>query len=73
MIVVAVLSAVYDDTMASSTLHHYFGPSFSLMRGDNKAATYTMLVFLCIFIAFFALSWGPVGWICKAVQRNLAG
>ncbi|KAI8331844.1 hypothetical protein BC941DRAFT_150560 [Chlamydoabsidia padenii] len=66
MIIVAVLSAVYDDTMATSDLHHYFGLSFSLMQGDNQAATYTMLVFLCIFIAFFALSWGPVGWIYPA-------
>jgi 3-hydroxy-3-methylglutaryl CoA synthase len=67
MIVVAALSGVFDDTPASSSLHHYLGTPFTTMRGDNKAATYTMLVFLCIFIAFFALSWGPVGWICKVV------
>ncbi|KAI8327818.1 hypothetical protein BC941DRAFT_446270 [Chlamydoabsidia padenii] len=62
MIIVAILSAIYDNT----TLRHYFGTAFTTMRADNKAATYTMLVFLCVFIAFFALSWGPVGWIYPA-------
>ncbi|ORZ14690.1 and other transporter-domain-containing protein [Absidia repens] len=66
MIVVAVLSGIYDDTPVTSSLHHYLGTPFTIMRGDNKAATYTMLVFLCIFIAFFALSWGAVGWIYPA-------
>jgi hypothetical protein len=66
MIVVAILSAIYDDTMAQSSLRHSFGTAATAaLRTENRPATYTMLVFLCVFIAFFALSWGPVGWICK--------
>ncbi|ORZ10793.1 and other transporter-domain-containing protein [Absidia repens] len=66
MIVVAILSSIYDNTMASSSLHRYIGTVFTPMSGDNKAPMYTILVFLCVFIAFFALSWGPVGWIYPA-------
>ncbi|KAI9491127.1 general substrate transporter [Zychaea mexicana] len=33
---------------------------------NNKAATYSILTVLCLFIACFALSWGPLGWIYPA-------
>ncbi|KAI8139122.1 major facilitator superfamily domain-containing protein, partial [Fennellomyces sp. T-0311] len=32
----------------------------------NPAATYGILVLLCVYIAAFALSWGPAGWIYPA-------
>ncbi|KAL1934776.1 hypothetical protein VTP01DRAFT_6958 [Rhizomucor pusillus] len=34
------------------------------MRSD--AATYAIMVLLCLFVAVYALSWGPAGWIYPA-------
>ncbi|KAM0700909.1 hypothetical protein Q7P35_012631 [Cladosporium inversicolor] len=30
---------------------------------DSKAASYVLIVFVCLFIFFFASTWGPAGWV----------
>lgn len=32
-------------------------------NGDNQSAQKALVAFVCIYIFFFACSWGPVGWI----------
>jgi sugar porter (SP) family MFS transporter len=33
---------------------------------DNKASSYAVIVFIYVFVASFAYSWGPTGWIYPA-------
>jgi MFS family permease len=34
-----------------------------VFMGDNKSASYFCIVMIYFFVAGFAASWGPVGWI----------
>ncbi|KAI9313160.1 general substrate transporter [Dichotomocladium elegans] len=52
MIAIAVL-ALYIETSKTSLI-------------SNDSASFGVLVLLCLFIACFALSWGPLGWIYPA-------
>ncbi|GAA5996172.1 hypothetical protein JCM5350_000491 [Sporobolomyces pararoseus] len=33
------------------------------VSADNKAGQQTLVAFVCIFIAFFAATWGPLAWV----------
>ncbi|KAH9482121.1 Major facilitator-type transporter ecdD [Psilocybe cubensis] len=38
----------------------------------NLAAQRVLIAFVCIYIAFFAISWGPVGWVVTSEVSPLA-
>ncbi|GBB98966.1 hypothetical protein RclHR1_03380008 [Rhizophagus clarus] len=48
-------SVYYDDLLQKHFIHL-----------DSKASSYTVIVFIYIFVASFAYSWGPTGWIYPA-------
>ncbi|RUP44821.1 general substrate transporter [Jimgerdemannia flammicorona] len=47
---------LYDDVSGK----HYYN------FNGNTSATYVIIIFVYIFVACFAVSWGPVGWIYPA-------
>lgn len=65
MLVVTIISAKFDNQDSTTSLHFYPGTSFPIMGGSDPVVSYIMLTLLYLFIAFFSLSWGAVGWICK--------
>ncbi|KAI8991127.1 major facilitator superfamily domain-containing protein, partial [Mycotypha africana] len=65
MIVITIVSAIYNQQLVSRLDDDSDGMNvISVM--SNTAASYVLLILLCVFIAIFALSWGPVGWIYPA-------
>ncbi|CAO3637560.1 unnamed protein product [Cunninghamella blakesleeana] len=66
MLIVTIISAKYDNKDVVTSFQFYPGTDFPIMGGENAVVTYTMLVLLYIFVAFFSLSWGAVGWIYPA-------
>ncbi|KAI9301150.1 hypothetical protein BJ944DRAFT_187225 [Cunninghamella echinulata] len=66
MLVVTIISAKFDNQDSTTSLHFYPGTSFPIMGGSDPVVSYIMLTLLYLFIAFFSLSWGAVGWIYPA-------
>lgn len=64
MLVITIISAVYNDELVNSI--HVYGTQDENTQIANPGASFSILVMLCVFIAFFALSWGPIGWIYPA-------
>lgn len=53
MIVITIISAVYDQKLTEA-----YGDIDQVSSViSNHTASYAVLVLLCVFIAFFALSW----------------
>ncbi|KAG1450121.1 hypothetical protein G6F56_008437 [Rhizopus delemar] len=63
MIAIAVVSAVYDQDLIRPTSNNNIDLVSSI---KNPRATYSVIALLCVFIACFALSWGPIGWLYPA-------
>ncbi|KAI9271483.1 general substrate transporter [Phascolomyces articulosus] len=55
MVATATVLGVYSEKNGSESVYI-----------KNVIATYSILTLLCLFIACFALSWGPLGWIYPA-------
>ncbi|KAI8069969.1 hypothetical protein BC940DRAFT_296611 [Gongronella butleri] len=66
MLLVGLLSGLYDGPLQMSQLHFYADTVFEAMSSNNLQATYAMYALFCIYLAGFALSWAPVGWIYPA-------
>lgn len=64
MLVITIISAIYNDQLVESI--QVYGTVEQPGAVANPGASYSILVMLCVFIAFFALSWGPIGWIYPA-------
>jgi hypothetical protein len=64
MIVITIISAIYNDQLVDSI--QVYGNQDDPGAVANPGASYSILVMLCVFIACFALSWGPIGWIYPA-------
>ncbi|KAI8098019.1 uncharacterized protein B0P05DRAFT_523006 [Gilbertella persicaria] len=66
MIAITIVSAIFNQQLLS--MHN--APSVTSTEVtsaiDNQNAGYAIMVLLCIFLVFFAMSWGPVGWIYPA-------
>merc|ERR1712093_86883 len=39
---------------------------------SNQAGQKVLIAFVCIFIAFFAATWGPIAWVCTGEIYNTA-
>ncbi|CAO3695292.1 unnamed protein product [Rhizopus stolonifer] len=63
MIAIAVVSAVYDQDLIRPTSDNNIDLISNI---KNPRATYSVIALLCVFIACFALSWGPIGWLYPA-------
>ncbi|KAI9497709.1 general substrate transporter [Zychaea mexicana] len=65
---VAGLMGGYSTMVSPPRIH--LNPTSSIdginIEIHNRGATYGILVLLCVFIALFALTWGPAGWIYPA-------
>lgn len=55
MVVITIVSAVYDEQLSASDAYGSLDQVNSII--SNHTASYAILVLLCVFIAFFALSW----------------
>ncbi|GAN02543.1 sugar transporter [Mucor ambiguus] len=64
MICITIVSAVYNQQLVDKV--HVYGVTNSTSTVSDTAVSYAILALLCVFIAFFALSWGPIGWIYPA-------
>lgn len=68
MIVVSGLLGKYGSMDRPAQVH--LNPTSSVdgigVKITNRNATYTVITLLCLFVAVFALSWGPAGWIYPA-------
>jgi hypothetical protein len=62
MIIITIISARFDQQLVKSDASHSNLTSVI----DDVGASYAIIVLLCVFITFFALSWGPIGWIYPA-------
>lgn len=68
MLVLAVVLATHslmDGSAASSSSATAGNGSIALFL-DSKGSTLVVMVFLYLFVACYAYSWGPVGWIYPA-------
>ncbi|KAG1048567.1 hypothetical protein G6F43_009052 [Rhizopus delemar] len=63
MITITVVSAVFDQDLIKPISHYNINLESAIR---DIRASYSIIVLLCIFIALFALSWGPIGWIYPA-------
>ncbi|EIE86965.1 hypothetical protein RO3G_11676 [Rhizopus delemar RA 99-880] len=63
MITITVVSAVFDQDLIKPMSHYNINLESAIR---DIRASYSIIVLLCIFIALFALSWGPIGWIYPA-------
>ncbi|ORZ03758.1 sugar transporter [Syncephalastrum racemosum] len=67
MIMIATVLGVYSDQMVQHPGHFYPGAYVNVtVNISNDSATFGVLALLCLFVACFALSWGPLGWIYPA-------
>ncbi|KAI7898554.1 general substrate transporter [Cokeromyces recurvatus] len=64
MITITIISALFNQRFVHSNDQTYADDVLSTI--DNPVVSYAILVLLCVFIGFFALSWGPIGWIYPA-------
>ncbi|KAI8095690.1 hypothetical protein BDF21DRAFT_406489 [Thamnidium elegans] len=65
MIAIAIISAIFNQQLINGVA--IYGSEEKMTNTVyTPVVSYVILVFLCIFIAFFALSWGPIGWIYPA-------
>jgi hypothetical protein len=65
MVAIAVVSALFDQKLANGI--SIYGTTEGVpTKVSNGSASYVILALLCLFIAIFALSWGPIGWIYPA-------
>ncbi|KAG0171719.1 hypothetical protein DFQ28_002426 [Apophysomyces sp. BC1034] len=62
MFAIAAVLGVYHGSQDPASLDSFKGDILI----TNIGATYAVLVLLCIFCTFYALSWGPVGWLYPA-------
>ncbi|CAO3654991.1 unnamed protein product [Mucor fragilis] len=65
MICITIVSAIYNQQLINKVPVYGLANSTTSTVADT-AASYAILTLLCVFIAFFALSWGPIGWIYPA-------
>ncbi|ORX61431.1 hypothetical protein DM01DRAFT_278679 [Hesseltinella vesiculosa] len=66
MLLIGILSGLYDGDLRSSTLHLMADSAFEFMSSNNIKATYAQYALVCVYLCCFALSWGPTGWIYPA-------
>ncbi|KAI8644253.1 hypothetical protein BD408DRAFT_474979 [Parasitella parasitica] len=65
MLCITIVSAIYNQQLISKVpVYGSWNQTTSVVT--DTAASYAILALLCVFIAFFALSWGPIGWIYPA-------
>lgn len=62
MIIISIVSATFGQHLVKSP--GSYGGYISII--NNTSASYVTIILLCIFLIFFALSWGPIGWIYPA-------
>jgi hypothetical protein len=62
MLVITIISASFGQKLVESRATYSSLTSII----ENAGASYAIIVLLCVFITFFALSWGPIGWIYPA-------
>lgn len=64
---IATVLGIYSDKSKQTEAHIYPGSIIDVTVYINDTrATYCILALLCMFVACFALSWGPLGWIYPA-------
>lgn len=67
MFTIATVLGIYSDKSKQAEAHIYPGSIIDVTVYINDTrATYCILALLCLFVACFALSWGPIGWIYPA-------
>ncbi|KAI9243636.1 general substrate transporter [Sporodiniella umbellata] len=64
MVAIAVISALFDQTIARPRSELDVDALITAI--DNPRVTYVVIALLYLFIACFALSWGPIGWLYPA-------
>ncbi|CEP17318.1 hypothetical protein [Parasitella parasitica] len=65
MLCITIVSAIYNQQLIDQ-VPIYGSVNQTTSTVADTAASYAILALLCVFIAFFALSWGPIGWIYPA-------
>ncbi|PHZ13339.1 general substrate transporter [Rhizopus microsporus ATCC 52813] len=63
MVAITIVSAMFEKALTEKHIDNNMSFNTSI---TNKGGSITVTVLLCIFIAVFALSWGPIGWIYPA-------
>ncbi|CEG65081.1 hypothetical protein RMATCC62417_01945 [Rhizopus microsporus] len=63
MVAITIVSAMFEKALTGTHIENNM--SFNTII-TSKGGSITVTVLLCIFIAIFALSWGPIGWIYPA-------
>lgn len=67
MIIIAAVQGSYSEHLESNPKQIFPGSVVPITISINdETASYVVLVFLCLFLACFALSWGSMGWIYPA-------
>ena len=51
------------EVVVAALLAKYYGDSSATKAALPPAVAILVIVFICIFIASFAWSWGPLGWL----------
>ncbi|KAI8882416.1 hypothetical protein K501DRAFT_285901 [Backusella circina FSU 941] len=65
MVTIAAVSGIFNQQLIEGV--PVYGSTDAIMVAiSNMGATYSILALLCVFIAFFAMSWGPIAWIYPA-------